>query len=88
MVTSDLFATQHGLTELAVALRRFRLDRGHYPDSLSDLVPGYLPALPLDASTGQPPYYTREGDGFRLRAEPMPNVSGQRAALMEWAVAR
>ncbi len=88
METSDLFATQHGLTELAVALRRFRLDRGHYPDSLSGLVPGYLPALPVDASTGQPPSYTRAGDGFRLRAEPMPNVNGQRAALMEWAVAR
>ena len=86
MKTGDLFTTQHGLTELAVALRRFRLDHGQYPETLSALMPDYLPALPMDASTGQPPVYTREGTGFRLRADLPKDVSGQRAIALDWAV--
>lgn len=86
METGDLFTTQRGLAELAVALRRFRIDRGQYPEALSALVPAYVPALPIDASTGQPPVYAREGMGFRLRAEPGRNVSKQFAAGLDWAV--
>jgi hypothetical protein len=86
MDTGDLFTTQRGLAELAVALRRFRIDRGTYPDALSALVPGYVAALPIDASTGQPPVYAREGAGFRLQAEPMKNITGPRAAGLEWVV--
>ncbi len=88
MDTSDQFTTHHGLAELAVALRRYRLDHGMYPDALSALVPDYVPALPIDASTGQPPVYAREGSGFRLRAEPMKGVTGQRATATDWAVLR
>jgi len=88
MDTSDQFTTHHGLAELAVALRRYRLDRGAYPDALSALVPNYLPALAIDASTGLPPVYTREGVGFRLRAEPMKGATGQRATAFDWAVPR
>ncbi len=38
---------RRGLLILA-ALHRYREDTGHYPDSLSQLVPKYLPELPID----------------------------------------
>lgn len=84
MDTGDLFTTQLGLAELAVALRRYRLDHGQYPDALSALAPEYVSALPIDTSTGQPPEYVRDGPGFRLRAARGRNVSDQQAALLAW----
>ncbi len=33
-------------THLAVALSRYRADRGRFPDQLKDLLPDYLPSLP------------------------------------------
>lgn len=47
-----------------------------------------LSALPIDASTGRPAVYTREGTGFRLRAEALQGDTGQRAAALDWAVPR
>jgi hypothetical protein len=64
----DGFAGQLAAAELAVALRRFKLDHKSYPDELSALVPAYLTHLPTDPYTGQPPVYARVGTGFRLRA--------------------
>jgi hypothetical protein len=48
------------LTALYLALRAYHLDHdGALPDSLSALVPAYLPALPLDPFDGQPLRYSR-----------------------------
>jgi len=49
-----------------VALRRFRTDRGAYPERLDELVPDYLKELPPDPFTGQPFRYRREDDGWTL----------------------
>ncbi len=84
--TGDLFNSELGATELAVALRRFRLDRGTYPDDLSALVPAYLASIPLDLFTGQPPVYARQGAGFRLRARPGTSVSSLAESALEWNV--
>jgi len=65
--TGDDFASSLGVTEIAVALRRFKLDRGDYPDDLSALMPGYLDQLPIDPYTGRTPVYARQGSGFLLR---------------------
>ncbi len=59
-----------GKAQVGVALRRFKIDRGSYPDYLTVLVPQYLPALPIDPATGRPPNYVRQGDGFALLAPP------------------
>jgi hypothetical protein len=67
--TGHEFTSELGATEVAVALRRFELDRGHYPDDLSQLVPAYLTAIPTDPYTRKPPAYAREAGGFTLRAE-------------------
>jgi hypothetical protein len=41
----------------ALALERYRLRYGVYPSRLADLVPVYLPALPLDQHDGGPLKY-------------------------------
>jgi hypothetical protein len=41
-------------TRTAVAMTQYRLDHGSLPTQLSDLVPNYLEAIPLDPFDGQP----------------------------------
>ena len=86
MDTGDQFNTGLGLTELVVALRRFRLEHGQYPDALSSLVPTYVPSVPIDSFTGKAPVYTRLGDGFRLYAEKGKYAYGSTAAVLDWTV--
>jgi hypothetical protein len=50
----------------AIALKRYQLKRGSYPEKLSDLVPQILAATPLDAINGQPLHYRRNADGTFL----------------------
>ena len=86
MDTGDLFNSALGVTELAVALRCFRLDHGEYPDALSALVPKYVASVPIDSLTGKAPVYSRQGAGFRLHAEKGKNAFGSTAAVLDWNV--
>ena len=43
-----------GLARIACALERYRLANGMYPDSLAQLSPQFLQAIPHDLITGQP----------------------------------
>jgi hypothetical protein len=52
------------MTELAV--RAYSLDHGRLPDRLSQLVPGYLSAIPVDTLSGQPPVYVLNKHGYVL----------------------
>lgn len=46
----------------AIAIRRYQLDHGQaVPSSLAELVPTYLPAVPLDPMDGKPLRYKAEG---------------------------
>jgi hypothetical protein len=56
------------LVQTDLAIRLFRHDRGRLPTSLDELVPGYLPAVPLDpyAKSKQPLIYRPQDDGFLL----------------------
>jgi hypothetical protein len=47
----------------AVAAERFRLERGRWPESLEELVPAYLRAVPLDPFDGRPLRFRRLADG-------------------------
>jgi hypothetical protein len=81
----DDFFSELSAAELTVALRRFRLDHGTYPDDPSALVPRYLTSLPIDPYTGRPPVYARQGAGFTVR------VTGGNRGLpgtLEWNVPR
>lgn len=46
-------------TRLALALRLCARQKGQLPETLDDLVPGWLRALPLDPYAGQPFHYDR-----------------------------
>ncbi len=48
----------HEATMTALALDAWREQHGNYPASLTDLVPQYLPQVPIDYSTGNALRYT------------------------------
>ena len=56
------------VTILALAVTRYRRDRGSFPSQLADLVPEYLDEVPLDAMTGQPFVYEIGEQGLTLRS--------------------
>lgn len=85
--SGDLFTSELNAAELAVALRRFRLDRGAYPDELPALVPSYLASVPIDPFTGRPPVYARRGAGFELHAEGPKNRT-PRPPELDWVVTK
>ena len=82
----DDFTSVLGAAELAVALRRYRLDRGAYPDDLTPLVPTYLPAVPLNPFSARPPDYARHGDGFTLSAPQSRGKDRPSPPTPEWTV--
>jgi hypothetical protein len=47
----------------ALAVERYRLARGRWPESLADVVPEFLAAVPADPYDGQPLRYRRRADG-------------------------
>jgi hypothetical protein len=47
----------------AIALERFRLQNGKYPQTLDELVPRFLKVPPIDFMDGQPLRYRRTNDG-------------------------
>lgn len=52
---------------IACALERYRIAHSKFPESLSELVPGLLPAVPHDVINGQPLSYKPDRDGeYRL----------------------
>lgn len=63
------FARRQALIDEGVvvcALERYRLERGHYPERLEDLIPVHLRILPHDLVTGRPLRYQRHEDRFIL----------------------
>ena len=73
---------------IAVALRRFRIEHGAYPNSLNELAPAYLKIVPIDASTGKQPDYRRLDPGFELPAHMPSSDSGKWNVGQEWRVSR
>lgn len=47
----------------AIALKRYQLKQGDWPETLADLVPEYLTAVPLDPADGKMLRYTRKVEG-------------------------
>jgi len=47
-------------TRLLFALKAYELEKGKLPDSLDELVPDYIKAIPLDDMDGKPMRYSRE----------------------------
>jgi hypothetical protein len=76
------------LASTAVALRRCRLERGSYPESLDELAPVFLAHVPVDPYTGQEPVYARSGPGVSLKAAAPAGTWGASRKLLEWAIPR
>lgn len=51
------------LARTAIALERYRLARGEFPESLGALAPQFIAKVPHDLIGGQPLKYRREADG-------------------------
>src|SRR5581483_9949149 len=49
-----------------VAVERYRLAHGHWPAALTDLVPDYLPKVPIDVYDGAPVRFRRLPDGVAV----------------------
>jgi hypothetical protein len=47
----------------ALAVERYRLAKGQWPDKLTDLAPDYLAAAPIDPFDGKPVRFKRQKDG-------------------------
>ena len=47
-------------TACLFALKAYKEEKGHLPDSLSELVPKYLPKVPIDPFDGKPLRYSKE----------------------------
>jgi hypothetical protein len=56
--------TAVNLARVAIALERFRLAHGEYPESLDALAPQFIAQVPHDVIGGQPLKYRREADGL------------------------
>ena len=63
--SADYHAMQR-LGQVAIALRLYRHEHGRYPETLKELVPKYLPSLPIDPFDGKPLRYKRMAKGFKV----------------------
>jgi len=54
------------VTRIGLALKRFKMANGAYPDTLADLTPSFLDKLPKDPCSGNNLLYRKEGHGFLL----------------------
>jgi len=60
---SDLAAMERDALRATIAMHRYRLGHGRWPERLTDLVPAYLDALPIDHYTGAPLRYRSDEAG-------------------------
>lgn len=58
--------TECRIVVTAIALKRFQLQHGQFPDTLAALTPAYLPAVAIDPFDGKPLKYRSNGDGTFL----------------------
>jgi hypothetical protein len=59
--------TNSALIMTMLALRAFRLEKGHYPANLKELAPQYLKKVPIDPFAGDAPlYYRLQGQKYVL----------------------
>lgn len=63
ITVGDRARLQADAMRTVIALHRFRLDRGRWPDGLDSLVPVYLGEVPIDRFDGQPLRYRLDDPG-------------------------
>ncbi|MGH7244554.1 MAG: hypothetical protein ACREJD_14175 [Phycisphaerales bacterium] len=63
---ADQFEASRDATLTTIAIERFKRSRRNFPASLSELVPDFLPAVPLDFADGQPLRYKTSVNAYTL----------------------
>ena len=59
--------TEYEATITILALKRYRIEKGIYPENLEDLLEnGYISKLPMDPYSNKTLTYIKQGDGFKL----------------------
>ncbi|MDR2756087.1 MAG: hypothetical protein LBC20_10295 [Planctomycetaceae bacterium] len=53
VTTFDRYDTKKEMQQIAIALERYKLANGKYPDQLDELVPKYMDMTPIDPYTGR-----------------------------------
>jgi len=66
MQRAAYFHALQRLGQVTIALRLYRREHGRYPETLQELVPKYLPSLPVDPFDGKPLRYKRLAKGFKI----------------------
>jgi type II secretory pathway pseudopilin PulG len=54
--------------DAGIAVEQYRREHGALPNSLADLAPKHLAAVPVDPYTGQPMFYKVTPEGFAIYA--------------------
>ena len=62
------YKIRHDLSELAFAIEAYRLKHRVFPETLEQLVPAYLEAIPRDRANGEPLDYQTTARGYTLHA--------------------
>ncbi len=64
-------ATRLSAAELMAALETYKLEKGAYPATLEELIPGYLTRIPPDSLSPSGSFeYSLKGEGYRLVSKP------------------
>jgi hypothetical protein len=67
----DRYDAQKEMTQIAIALERYKLAHGKYPEKLEALVPKYLDIVPIDPATGRTTFVYKLRD-TKLETKPDP----------------
>src|SRR5205085_1776451 len=71
-------------TAAGVAVERYRLAKGRWPAKWEDVVPKYLPAVPIDPYGGQPLQLTRHEDGIEVASVGARDAQAKEIAFRLW----
>jgi hypothetical protein len=63
---SGLSQAQYQAVRVVIALFRYKVEKGQFPEKLDELVPQYLQTVPLDPFGPGPLTYKRQSDDFVL----------------------
>jgi hypothetical protein len=84
VVTKSKSECRRVVLQLQVGLRQFQLDKGSFPQTIEELVPGYLPGIPTDPFDGQPLRYDPERKIIYSVGENGTDEGGSEVLLKGW----
>ena len=95
LALGDMLDARLAITRTAVALCRARVAHGSYPETLAELVPGFMAEAPMDPLAGEAPIYRLVDQGFvlesrriELEAEITRNEPWGPTGLLSWSISR